>query len=364
MRVALVTSLAYGGPLEQAKALARGLSAAGVEVRVACASDHVARQFEGVAGEVAVLPLRSQVDVAGAVRVARFAGGADVVHAHDRRSGLWVRTGPRPRRGGIRVYTVHGLPTPYLPPPVGGHRSLRDVLAYRGLDAALCRRADAVVTPSHAVARVLEDDLGYPAARMAVVPNGVEVPPEPPPPSGSLIGTVAMLEPVKGLEVFLRAAAELARDRPDLRFAMFGVGSQRDRLGELAAQLGLGDRLELPGQVPAKRAFERLSVFVLSSWMENCPMALLEAMAAGVPAVATRVGGVPEIVVDGTAQLTDRGDAHAIAAGIGRLLDDAALRRAQVERARTRVAEHFDSATCTQAMLDLYGRLLARRGRR
>ena len=87
-------------------------------------------------------------------------------------------------------------------------------------------------------------------------------------------------------------------------------------------------------------------------------MALLEAMAAGVPAVATRVGGVPEIAVDGTAQLVDPGDDAALAAAIERLLVDRALRERQAVAARSRVLDRFTSATAAAATLALYERLL------
>jgi glycosyltransferase involved in cell wall biosynthesis len=283
-----------------------------------------------------------------------------VVHAQDRRSGLWVRLGPRPRAGGIRVYTVHGLPDAYLPPPVGPSRpGLRGTLAYRVLDAFLCRRADAVIVPSHAVEKLLVERLGFPARKLTVIPGGVVPPPSPPAkPNGTVVGTVNTLEPVKGLDVFLRAAAGLADARPNLRFAIVGTGSAEDGLRALARSLGIAERVEFPGYLPKDEALERLSVFVLTSYMENCPMALLEAMAAGVPVVATAVGGVPEIATDGTAQLVDAADEAALAAAIERLLDDPGLRERQAAAARERVLDRFTSAGSARATLGLYQRLL------
>ena len=104
----------------------------------------------------------------------RALAGVDVVHAQDRRAGLWTRL--LPPAGAARVYTVHGLPEPYLPPPAGSERpGLRARLAYRGVDALLARRADAVITVSHAVERELVTRLGWPAERITVIPNGVEL---------------------------------------------------------------------------------------------------------------------------------------------------------------------------------------------
>ena len=363
MRIVLVTSLERGGPVEQALLLARGLAAEGDEVLVTCANEELAARFavDGVRAEVA--PMRHQLDVAGARRVWRLARGAEVVHAHDRRAGLWVRLGPRPSSAGIRVYTVHGIPEQYHPPPAGPERpGWKARLAYEYFDSALCRRVDQLVVPSRAVAEDLVRRLRFPRERITVVPNGIELPAEPSPP-GELIGTMSVLEPYKGIDVWLRAAAELAERRPELRFAAFGSGSQRDDLGRLARELGLEGRLEWPGFVPTAEALGRLRVYVLSSYWENAPMALLEAMAAEVPVVASAVDGVPEIVDESVAQLFPAGDHGALAAAVERLLSDDSLREAQVRAARRRVEERFTARANAQAMRELYERLLASRSR-
>ncbi len=283
--------------------------------------------------------------------------GADVVHGQDRRSGLVVRMGPRPSRRGLRVYTVHGLPDEYLPLPGRSPPGLRATIAYRGLDAALCHRADAVITPSRAVAEILVTRLGFPRAKLAVIPNGVRVPPHPIA-TGSLVGTVALLEPVKGLDVFVRSAARLADRDPDLRFAIFGSGTERERLEALAQRFGVSEKLELPGYVPMAQAVGSLGIFVLSSYMENAPMSVLEAMAAGCPVVATAVGAIPEIAIDGTAQLVPPGDDVALADAIGRLLADPGLRERQAKAARERVLDRYTADACAGETLALYRRLL------
>ena len=362
MRVLLVTSLARGGPLEHSLLLARGLTASGVRVQAVCADDAVAERFEACGAESRTLPLRRSLDPVQAARIYRQAAGADVVHGQDRRSGLWVRLGPRPRAGGLRVYTTHGLPEPYLPPPVGPERpGLRALLAYRWLDAGLCRRADAVIVPSRASAEILVRRVGYPRESVHVIPNGVEVPSPSSESGGTLVGTLSVLEPVKGLEVFLHAGARLAERRPELRFAIFGSGSQAEPLARLASELGIAERLERPGHVAASEALGRLRVFVLCSYWETMPLSLLEAMATGVPVVATRVGGIPEVAVDGTAQLVEPGDDAALADAIERLLVDPELARRQAEQARRRVLERFSARAVARATLQLYESLLRSR---
>jgi glycosyltransferase involved in cell wall biosynthesis len=356
VRIALVTSLQRGGPLEQALALARCLVVSGDAVQAVCTGAQVAERFTQVGARSAEIPLRHPLDLPAARRVWAAVEGADVVHAHDRRSGLWVRLGPRPRRDGVRIYTVHGLPEPYLPPPVGPSRpGLRAKVAYGGLDRALAHRADAVVVPSQAVADILVRRLGFPSERLRVVPNGVEpftIEPGP----VECVGTVSVLEPVKGLDLFLRAAALVAARRPAVHFAIFGEGSQRGALEALAGELGLDDRVIFHGHVAQARSFAELGVFVLSSHMENSPMALLEALAAGVPAVVTRVGGVPEITGEDAATLVPAGDHTALAHGIEQLLDDPARRADQAAAGRRRVAERHTARRNAQAMRDVYER--------
>lgn len=360
MKVVLVTSIERGGPIEQSLLLARGLVRRGASVLVTCANEALRGRFEdhGVRAEVA--PLHHQADVTGARRIWKLARGADVVHAHDRRAGLWIRLGPRPRRGGVRVYTAHGIPAAYYPPPVGPSRpGWRAAVLYRGVDGSLCARADAIVVPSNAVADDLVQRLGYPPDKLAIIPNGIELANSPNSSDGALIGTLSVLEPFKGIDVFLRAAALLAERHRNWRFVTFGSGSDAQRLAALGESLGIATRVERPGFVPSADALHRMRVYVLSSYWENAPMALLEAMAAGVPVVASAVDGVPEIVDHSVAQLVPPGDPEAIALAIERLCTDDDLRRRQTLAARQRVEERFSAEQNARTTGDLYEDLLA-----
>jgi glycosyltransferase involved in cell wall biosynthesis len=356
----LVTSLDRGGPVEQSLVLARGLRDLGAAVTAVCATEELRERFAAAGASPELVPTRRRFDRRAAHRVRELAAGADVVHGQDRRSGLLVRAGRRPDGDPARVYTVHGLPDEYLPPPAGPTRpGLRGTLLYRGLDAWLCRRCEAVLVASEALRDLLFERVGFPRGLMHVIPNGVTAPSDPVS-GGELVGTMSMLEPVKGLDVFLEAAARLAAERPALRFALFGEGSLEGELRSRAASLSIGDRVELPGQVPAPAAIERLAVLVSSSWMENCPMGVLEAMAACVPVVATRVGGVPEIATEGTAELVEPGDPAALAAAIARVLDDPALARRHTDAAREQVRQRFSAEANAEATLALYERLTER----
>jgi glycosyltransferase involved in cell wall biosynthesis len=355
VKVLLVSSLERGGPLEQALVLSSGLVVRGVEVDVACADDNAARRFRAVGARAAALPQRPGFDLPAAVRLWRRMRTVDVVHAQDRRSGLWTRLAPGMSTV-ARIYTVHGLPDPYMPAPLGRERPpLRDRIAYEGIDATLCRRADAVIIPSATIAGIFRDRLGFPADRIRVVPNGVELPPSAVK-RGTEVGTLSLLEPVKDIATFLEAAALLARRRPELRFVVFGDGSERTAL-----KLGIADRVAFPGHVDRTTALARLAVLVLPSILESAPMALLEAMAAGVPTAASRSGGIPEITGEDTALLVAPGDVDGFARAIGRLLDDRPLADALVAAARSRIASCYTTAANVQATLRVYDEALATR---
>lgn len=357
MKVLLATSLDGGGPLEHSLLLARHLSAAGVEVTASCADAAVAERFAATGARPEVLPLARTIDAAAGTRLERLAREHDVVHAQDRRCGLWTRIWPR-RSGPARVYTVHGLPDPYLPLPGNSGRrpGLRATLAYRGLDAWLARRADAVVVPSRALATELVAKLGFPASRLEVIANGID--PAPSAELGPLVGTVSLLGPVKGLDAFVDAAAAIARARPEQRFAIFGEGPERAPLEARAAKLAAP--VDFGGYVPMAAVLGRLRIFVLPSLFENAPMSLLEAMGAGVPCVVTAVGGVPELAGD-AALSVPAGDAAALGAAIERLLGDPDLAADLGARGRDRVAAHFTAAGNAASMLKLYRRVLAAR---
>ncbi len=158
-----------------------------------------------------------------------------------------------------------------------------------------------------------------------------------------LIGWVGRLIPVKAADVFLRALAEL-RDM-SWSAAVVGDGVERCRLERLAATLGLGSRVAFHGKVDdAARLFPAFDLFVLSSRTEGTPIVLFEAMAAGVPVVATAVGGVPDVVSSTEALLVPPQDPVALAQAIRTALLDPGATHARVTAARARLTREFTLA--------------------
>lgn len=181
-----------------------------------------------------------------------------------------------------------------------------------------------------------------------------------------LIGGVGRLEPAKGFAHLVRALATLRDSRPRVDLALAGRGPLRDELGALAGELGIGDRVHFLGFCPdARRVYESSDVFCLPSECEALPYALLEAMAAGLPAVAARVGGVGEMVDHGaTGYLVPRRDPAALATALRPLLEDAGLRERMGRAARRRAEDHFDQAACVARTIGVYREMLGDGGRR
>lgn len=173
---------------------------------------------------------------------------------------------------------------------------------------------------------------------------------------------VGRLSREKGHADLVLALARLRETRPDLDFKLVvvGDGPEGAAVEEQARRLGLGGRVVLAGHASDVRPFYALAdALALPSHSEGSPNVLLEAMAAGVPVAATRVGGVPEIAADGeTALLVPAHDAGAMAGALGRLLADEPFARALAERARRHALAHFSPETFARALLGVYRELL------
>ncbi len=171
---------------------------------------------------------------------------------------------------------------------------------------------------------------------------------------------VARLANVKGLGVLLDALALL--DRRDVTLAVVGDGPDRERWEQQTARLGLGDQVTFLGFRSQSEVAEQLGVtdvFVLPSFAEGVPVTLMEPGAAGIPVIATNVGGVTELVIDGeTGLVVPPGDAAALADAVARLADDPALRRRLGDAAARKVRADFDSLTEAGRLAGLFaGRL-------
>jgi glycosyltransferase involved in cell wall biosynthesis len=280
-----------------------------------------------------------------------------IVHVNSAKAGALGRIAAALARVPIRIYTVHGW-------------AFR---AYEGIASVVYRRAEQLLRPLTTVTVCVADSerrAGLAArtcdeATTVVIRNGVA--------TGGLrasegrrrrlrLVSVGRLQAPKDAVTLVGALAALHGD--PFEAVLVGDGPDRAAVEEEVRRYGLEPVVEVLGErndVPELLA--EADVFVLSSRSEGLPISILEAMAAGLPVVASDVGGVPEVVAEGeTGLLVPPGDPQRLAEALGRLLGDPALRGRLGQAGRIRVAEHFDLAKVQQAHLDLYSRMLAARG--
>jgi glycosyltransferase involved in cell wall biosynthesis len=267
----------------------------------------------------------------------------DVVHTHNTKALVYGGPAARLARVPLLVHTWHGQNL------VG---SPREALLFR----AAGRLADRVVAVSNDAAAFMAYQ-GIPSFKMRTIYNGIDAerfcycgPRE----KGPVV-TVARLSPEKDVACLIRAAALIRQAHRDFQLEIAGDGVCRGDLCQLTAQLGLENNVRFLGQVDDVPALlERCSLFVLPSQTEGISLTLLEAMARGLPVVATRVGGNPEVVdEDKTGLLTPPGQPEELATAILRLMREPALGRVMGQAGRQRVEMQFN----VHAMVAAYERL-------
>ena len=249
------------------------------------------------------------------------------------------------------LFTLHG---DQYPPPVG-----RDTL----LEQAL-RAADWVTVPSVATVEYTRHLVPGFVPRVSVIYNGVEVPslrPEPLPIAAPRLLCLGRLFAEKGVDLLLTALASIVDRCPQARLVIAGDGPERSALEQQAAELGLGHRVEFtgwiaPAAVPA--LINTATLVVMPSRREALPLVALEAASMARPVVATRVGGLPEVVAhEQTGLLVAPEDSDALAEAIAFLLEHPETARRMGQAARRRAEEVFSWTRCVDAYETLYRRL-------
>jgi glycosyltransferase involved in cell wall biosynthesis len=282
----------------------------------------------------------------------------DIVHAHSSKAGALGRLAAALARVPVRVFTVHGW-------SFAAYGGLPGRL-YLWVERRLRRLTTAVVCVAEASRDVGVDAGACRAERTLVIHNAVDVAAFAAPDRVRGIPQVVSIGRFAFPKDFATLVEALAATRADYRAAFVGEGPLLPEIAAMIRQRGLAERIDLlgnRGDVPGVLA--SADVFVLSSSSEGFPVSILEAMAAGLPVVATDVGGVAESAVDGeTGLLVPPGDPGALAAALDRLLTDGALRLRLGAAGRERARRHFDLAGFRRAHVELYLRELERRAGR
>jgi len=293
------------------------------------------------------------------------------------------------RREGIEVVHTHDLYTNIFAAPWARLAGCRVIASRRWLDASprpglvplnRCsyRFAHRVIVNSSLVARLMIDTDGVPAARVVELPNFLEEHafhhvsaversarrhswgvPE----GVFLIGTVARLAPVKNQAMALRA---LQRLDEDVHLVLIGAGPSRRTLEDLARELRVDRRVHFTGQlVEAENLHQFFDVSVLCSHSEGFPNAVLEALAASCPVIATPVGGIPEIISDRqTGLLAPVDQPEGLAASVQELRQDAALRKRLSEAGLARARGQYHQTLVIARLEALYQDLAREPGKR
>jgi glycosyltransferase involved in cell wall biosynthesis len=338
----------WRGGERQVLLLARELARRGHDTPVACdPRGALCRRARSIGLATEPLPMGGDLDLRASLRTARLLRRhrPDILHLHTARAhgagGVGARmAGHRP------VLVTRRLELPARG-PAGRWK-------YRHL-------ADHYVAISAAV----EESLlraGVPRARIDRIPSGVELPAPAPRPARPArpwtVGTLAAFSPQKDPETWIRTVRALAAEDPAIRFVWAGAGNLAGRVEVAIRESGLRDRVDLPGFLDDPAPFwAGIDVFFLPSAFEALGTVLLDALARGIPVVATRAGGIPEVVRDGReGLLAPVGDAPALARAIARLRDEPELAGAIAAAGPARARE-FEIGSVVDRIVALYERL-------
>ena len=260
----------------------------------------------------------------------------------------------------LRIHAEHGRDSIEMS---GRHRK------YNTLRRLLVPFIDRFVPVSADLGAWLRHTVGVPQHKIRLIANGVDTTHftpgperEPGAPPTIWIGTVGRIDRIKHhdglLDAFALLLAAFPLQQANLRLAIVGDGPLLPALRERVAREAWGHQVWLPGaRADVAQIMRGYSVFVLPSLSEGTPVTILEAMATGLPVVASRVGGVPQLVIDGqTGLLSDPADPHSLAGAIGAYIADPALAGRHGAAGRARVEAHFCVDTMVTQYDTLYGR--------
>jgi glycosyltransferase involved in cell wall biosynthesis len=353
------TARTWRGGQQQVLLTAQGLAARGHRVVVVAHPDGELRRRLPAGLEVVPLAPRSEVDLPAAWRLSSVIRDLqpDVVHAHD-------------SHGVAVAATALSIASPPRRPVLVAARRVDFHLNANAFARWKHKQVNRYVAASETIRAMLIED-GIAPGRVVTVHDGIDVDRvaavEPLnlreecwfPAHSLIVGHVGALSPSKGQKFLVDAAAIVVREMPEARFLLVGEGELHDALEHQIKHLHLAQHVLLTGfRADVLGVLKGLDLFVMSSVTEGLGTALLDAMAAGRPIVATRAGGIPEVVVHGeTGLLVPPRDAPALAAGILEVLRDPGRRSRYAAAGLARVRDRFSVDRMVEETLAVYGGL-------
>ena len=378
-RVAEVLEATIGGTRRHFTALVTRLPSEGFDVRAVCAvgrdpafRDDIPR-MQAAGATVTELHMVRPISPAADLRAYRALrellsrDRCDLVHTHSSKAGFVGRLAARASGVPVAVHSAHTFAFEMQAP--AWKRAM-----YRALERHAARRTDLLIAVSEAERRVAIEAGLFTEGKIEVIPNGIDlrefdrragVGGEAIPglaPDDLVVGTVGRLAPQKGLRFLLDAAPAVLRAHPSALFVLIGDGELRPALARQAERLGIANRVRLLGhREGVERLYPLMRVFALPSLWEACPYALLEAMAARVPIVASALPACAEILDGGSCGLlVPPGNSDAVATAICGLLAPGGSGAAMGETGRRRVEQAYTIERQIAQVAAAYRRLLAR----
>jgi glycosyltransferase involved in cell wall biosynthesis len=367
LRILHVLRAPVGGLFRHVVDLVRGQSERGHQVGVIADSgtggsraDEVLRELAGsLALGATRIPMPRHLgfsDIAAVREVSRQIARAapDVVHGHGAKGAAYARLA-HTAKGAVRAYTPHGGSLHYGASPVG--------LLYLTLERLLMRRTDLLLFESEFGRDAYRAKVGLSDALVRVIHNGIAEPEfEPVAQTRDATDLVfaGELRRLKGVDVLIEALIALGRDGRAVSLTVVGDGPDRAAFERQATPLG--ERVRFVGALPARQGFTMGRMLVVPSRAESQPYIVLEAAGAGMPIIATQVGGIPEIFGPYASLLIPPGDPSALSAAIVTALDHPEQTERQAEMLRQRVRSEFSLNAMLDQGLEAYRHALAARG--
>ena len=276
---------------------------------------------------------------------------ADIVHGHGAKGGAYARLMDGRT---ARVYTPHGGSLHFSSRHPAG-------MMYLQLERFLEPRTELFVFESAYAERMFRARVADPSGAARTIYNGVSnaefAPAERGPRPAELV-FIGELRRLKGVDVLIEAMGRLAQSGRPVRASLVGEGPDAEAFSALAWKHGVVDLVEFMGPLPFRKALGQGRIVILPSLAESLPYVVLEAAAAGVPVIATAVGGIPEIFGPQAFRLVPPGDATALAEAIASELADPVASRASAQTLRERVREHFSLNTMVEQIVAAYQEIL------
>jgi glycosyltransferase involved in cell wall biosynthesis len=364
LRIVHVTRTPVGGIIRHILDVARGQAARGHEVGLLCDSttggERAANALAAIEPHLKLGLTRIAIsrelgpsDLVGFVRASRClrALRPDVLHGHGAKGGAFVRM---MRSTAIRVYTPHGGSLHY------GRHTLRGKL-YGTLENIMMRRTELFLFESEFAGNTFRTIVGSPRGLVRVVPNGIsadEMDPVAPAADAADIVCVGEFRHIKGIDVAIDAVSNLHRAGRRISLAIAGDGEEGPALHAQVARLGLRDCVRFLGHTPARRAFTAGRILVVPSRADSLPYVVIEAGGAGIPMIASGVGGIPEIIGQNGVLVPAQEPAR-LAQAIAAALDNEPSVRAAAARLRERVRTRFSQDAMVEGVLAGYREAMA-----